>query len=182
MKRIKQVVFAMVAIVALAIAGVSIAAAFQPNDYTVSRTRRIDASPAEVAPQLTDLREWNAWSPWMEYERTARIEYSPGEPVGVGAWYTWHGDETGAGRMEIVEASDAEVRYALHFDEPFEDDAVVVMQMAAAGDGTDVTWRMDGHNNFIGKVFGLFVDMDAMVGADFERGLENLDERLNAAD
>jgi hypothetical protein len=33
---------------------------------------------------------------------------------------------------------------------------------------------MRGQNIFIGKVMSIFVDMDKMVGKDFEKGLQNL--------
>ena len=36
------------------------------------------------------------------------------------------------------------------------------------GDATAVTWAMSGATPLLGKVFGLFVDCDKMVGKDFE--------------
>ena len=33
---------------------------------------------------------------------------------------------------------------------------------------------MDGHHNFIGKAFGVFMNMDKMLGADIEKGLAQL--------
>ena len=39
---------------------------------------------------------------------------------------------------------------------------------------TEVTWSMDGQNDFMAKLVGVFLDFDAMIGADFEKGLENL--------
>ena len=40
--------------------------------------------------------------------------------------------------------------------------------------GSDVTWAMSGAQPLFGKVFGLFVDCDKMVGKDFDEGLANL--------
>ena len=37
-----------------------------------------------------------------------------------------------------------------------------------------MTWTMDGTNDFFGKAMCLFVDMDAMLGKDFDQGLANL--------
>jgi hypothetical protein len=37
-----------------------------------------------------------------------------------------------------------------------------------------VTWAMHGPSNFIGKLMGIFVNMDQMIGKDFEAGLDNL--------
>jgi hypothetical protein len=37
---------------------------------------------------------------------------------------------------------------------------------------------MTGERDFIGKLFGLFMDMDKMVGPDFEKGLKTLKEQV----
>jgi carbon monoxide dehydrogenase subunit G len=39
------------------------------------------------------------------------------------------------------------------------------------GNQTLVTWSMDGDNGYIGKLMGLFMSMDKMIGGAFERGL-----------
>jgi hypothetical protein len=44
----------------------------------------------------------------------------------------------------------------------------------AQGDATRVTWAMRGPQPFMAKVVGLFLDMDHMIGKDFEAGLANL--------
>ena len=50
-------------------------------------------------------------------------------------------------------------------------DQVTILADAAE---TFVTWSMDGNHNFIGKAFGMFMDMDKMLGADIEKGLVQL--------
>jgi hypothetical protein len=42
------------------------------------------------------------------------------------------------------------------------------------GGQTHVTWGMSGKNNLFMKAMGLFVDCDKMMGANFEKGLANL--------
>ena len=39
---------------------------------------------------------------------------------------------------------------------------------------TLVTWSMAGKNNFIGRAVCMFMDMDRMVGGEFEKGLNQL--------
>jgi hypothetical protein len=41
-------------------------------------------------------------------------------------------------------------------------------------DQTLVTWSMSGKKNFISKAVCMFMNMDKMVGGDFEKGLVNL--------
>ena len=37
-----------------------------------------------------------------------------------------------------------------------------------------MTWSMSGKNNFLARAMCLFMNMDKMVGGDFEKGLANL--------
>ena len=39
---------------------------------------------------------------------------------------------------------------------------------------TDVTWAMDGPAPFVSKIMQVFVNLDNMIGKDFEVGLANL--------
>jgi hypothetical protein len=44
-----------------------------------------------------------------------------------------------------------------------------------------VTWAMDGPTPYIGKLMGVFINMDNMVGSDFATGLENLKKIAEAS-
>lgn len=167
----------MIGVLVAVVVAILTLALLQPDTYTIERSRVIAASPERVAPHLTDLRQWITWNPWDELEPSSHKEYSD-PATGVGAWYTWEGEQLGSGRMEITSITPSEVQYDLHFIEPMEDDAEVIFTLALEGEGTRVTWTMHGHNSFMGKLFGLFVDMDAMLGGDFDRGLANLDREL----
>lgn len=37
-----------------------------------------------------------------------------------------------------------------------------------------MTWSLIGTNNFMAKAMGLFMNMDKMIGGDFEQGLANM--------
>ncbi len=175
----KKIALGVLGVVLVAIVAVLTMAALQPDTYRVERSRVVHGTPAQVSPFLTDMHAWITWNPWDEMEPTSHKEYS--DPAsGVGAWYTWEGEQLGSGRMEITSITPTEVEYDLRFLAPMEDDAEVVFTLAPEGDGTRVTWTMNGHNSFMGKLFGLFVNMDEMIGADFDRGLENLDEQIQA--
>ena len=64
----------------------------------------------------------------------------------------------------------------LDFLKPFEATSDTVFTTAPDGPGTRVTWTMSGQNNFMGKAMSLFMDMDKMIGKDFEKGLASLKE------
>jgi hypothetical protein len=99
-----------------------------------------------------------------------------GAASGTGAVYAWDGNkEIGQGSMEITEASvPSNVRIRLDFVRPFEATNVVDFTLRPQGEATRVTWSMHGPASFVSKVMQVFMDMDRMVGSDFEVGLANL--------
>jgi hypothetical protein len=46
--------------------------------------------------------------------------------------------------------------------------------MLPQGDGTHVTWVMQGPARFVTKLIQVFMNLDNMIGKDFEVGLANL--------
>lgn len=176
----KKIGLGILLVLGLAVAGLLVTASLQPTHYSVTRSRVLSASPEEIQPLLTDLREWNTWNPWIEQEPSAHLEYS--DPAsGEGAWYTWQGEELGAGRMDVEAVSPQEVRYSIAFTAPMQSEAIIRIHMEPEAHGTRVTWTMEGDNDFMGKLFGLFMNMDSMIGADFEHGLANLEARLRSS-
>jgi hypothetical protein len=90
--------------------------------------------------------------------------------------YEWDGNnEIGKGRMEITETSPpSKVAIKLDFIKPFEAHNIVEFTLEARGDSTNVTWAMHGPSPYLSKVIGIFINMDRMIGKDFETGLSNL--------
>ena len=87
------------------------------------------------------------------------------------------GDEVGEGRMTIERSTaDRAIEIRLEFLKPFATTNQTVFSFTTAGTGTKVNWAMTGQNNFFGKAFTLFMDMDKMVGDDFDKGLTKLKE------
>lgn len=179
----KKVLIAIAVVLVVAIGGLLGAAAMQPDELHVERSATIAAPPEQIMPMFTDLKAWGRWNPWHELDPDMELTYS--EPSsGEGATYSWSGNQdAGTGTMTITEIDESSVVYALEFKEPFEDSSTVRIDLEPQGDGssTKVVWSMDGENNFVGKMFMLFMDFEQMIGADFEKGLDNLAEEVGAA-
>lgn len=99
-----------------------------------------------------------------------------GPVEGVGASYTWKGNgKAGAGTMEIVEAVEpSRIALRLEFTKPMKAVNPTTFTFVPDGHGTTVTWTMTGENKGVGRVFALFMNMDKLVGGDFEKGLAQL--------
>lgn len=168
---LKKILIGFVAILAI----FSIVVAFQPPDFAISRSASMAAPPAVAFAQVNDFHQWEAWSPWAKLDPAMKTTYE-GPGAGTGAIYSWAGnDQVGEGRMTIVDSRPGElVRIKLEFLKPFP--ATNQADFTFKGDAaqTTVTWTMSGRKNFIQKAFCMFMDMDKMVGADFEKGLAQM--------
>jgi hypothetical protein len=160
--------------VALLIVAVLGFAATRPDSFSVRRSASIQAPPEKIHALLSDFRGWEAWSPWEKLDPAMKRSYS-GAPSGKGAVYSWQGNgDVGHGRLEITEAAPARVAMNLDFIKPFEASNKVEFLLAPKGGATEVTWSMNGAVPYMAKIVHLFLDMDAMVGTQFETGLANL--------
>lgn len=165
----------MVILVVLLGAAVLIFAATRPDSLRVQRAASIKAPPEKIFPLISDFKRWAAWSPYEKKDPNMKRSYG-GAAEGKGATYAWDGDSNvGQGRMEITDAQPpGRVAIKLDFTRPFEAHNNVVFTLLAKGDATEVTWDMQGPANYLSKLIGVFVNMDRMIGQDFEVGLANL--------
>lgn len=174
---LKYILGGLAAIVAVFLAVV----ALQPASFRIERTAQIAAPAPVVFAQVNDFGTWKSWSP---YERDPAMKKTfEGPPAGIGASYAWSGnDEVGEGRATIVESRPSElVRIKLEFLRPFAATNTAEFTFKQAGNGTAVTWALMGERNFVAKAVCLFMDMDKMVGGDFEKGLAQLGAAVKAA-
>jgi len=160
---------------AVIVVGLAAIVALQPSDYRVTRSTTIAAPAPAVFQQVNDFRKWQAWNPWGKIDPAMKQTYE-GAPAGTGAIYAWAGnDEVGEGRMTIVESRPNElVRIKLPFLKPFAATATTDFTFKPEGNQTAVTWSMAGEKNFTAKAVHLFMDMDKMIGGQFEKGLADM--------
>jgi hypothetical protein len=99
-----------------------------------------------------------------------------GAPAGIGAVYTWAGNnQAGEGRMTLTESRPSElVRIKLEFLKPFAGTSIAEFTFKPEDNQTAVTWSMTGKLSFMAKAVHLFMDMDRMIGANFEKGLADM--------
>jgi hypothetical protein len=99
-----------------------------------------------------------------------------GAPSGTGAVYAWDGNRNvGSGRMEILDSAAAsKIVIKLDFFKPFEGHNTAEFTLLPQPDATTVEWVMSGPAPFMSKVMQVFMNLDHMIGKDFEVGLANL--------
>src|SRR5258705_7668350 len=169
-------IIAIVAVIlAIAIAAILVLAATKPNTLRVQRSIGISAPAEKIFPLISDFHQWKSWSPYETKDPAMKRTYS-GADSGKGAAYAWDGDKNvGSGRMEILETSPPQkIVIKLDFFTPFEGHNTAEFTMLPQGNGTHVTWVMYGPANFMSRLIQLFMNLDNMIGKDFETGLANL--------
>jgi len=159
-----------------------IVVAMQPSEFRVARSATMSAPPPAVFAQVNDFHKWEAWNPWGKIDPAMQQTYE-GAPAGIGAIYTWVGNKNvGEGRMTLTESRPSDlIRIKLEFFKPFAGTNIAEFTFKPAGNQTAVTWSMAGKNNFMAKAIHLFMNMDKMIGGQFETGLAQMKSIMEAA-
>lgn len=160
---------------AVIIPAILLAVASRPDTFHVERSITIAAPPDRAFAHVNDFHAWAAWSPYEKLDPGMTRTYE-GEASGRGAAYAWAGnDKVGKGRMTIQKSErPSEIGIELEFIEPFACTNAATFRFEPVPGGTRVTWSMDGRNKFLAKAMSIFMDMDKLVGSDFEKGLASL--------
>ena len=151
-----------------------------PTAYAVERTVHISAPAAEIHPWLDDLEKWSDWAPWEEDDPSIVTTFGP-VTAGVGASQSWTSD-SGNGELTLTRSDPATgIAYDMAFlDEGVRAPAKCAMTMESSGDGTTVSWTMEGDTaDFMPPVLsGLMRPLlESEIGTMFDRGLEKLRTR-----
>ena len=159
-----------------------ILAALAPKTYDVSRSVDIAKPKKEVFAYLKSLKNQNEWSPWAKKDPDM-VQTFTGTDGEVGATNHWKGNkQVGEGEQEITKIMEGErVETELRFLKPWAStsDCYLVTEETSP-ESTKVTWGFTGKNRFPMSIMMLFMSMDKMVGKDFEEGLANLKQTLEA--
>ena len=166
-----------ITLIALAVAMLAVLAyaATQPDAYTVSRSTLINAPADKLHAIINTPREFEKWSPYSPKDPQMKNTYS-GPASGVGARNEFAGNnQVGQGSVEIIRSTaPSEVAMRLIMVKPFAADNEVIYSLKPQSAGTQVTWAMTAKNPYFAKVIGVFINMDKMIGGDFEEGLQKL--------
>jgi len=151
-----------------------------PRRFHVARSIEIHAPPEQIHAVVNRLHDWPTWTAWtQERYPDMKIEFS-GPEEGAGAKQAWSGKSSGSGQIEFVTSSPTEgITYKFEFENAPSTGGIKFEP--ADKNSTRVTWYADGDAGFnpIARYFGLL--MDRFIGPDFEKGLDNLKKKSEAA-
>ncbi len=177
MKVIKILAATLIAVVLLF---VGFLAFFVSPDFSVTRSIQIEAPKAYVFPAVNKLKNWKYWMIWAERDPQMNITYS-GPDTGAGAKTAWISESQGNGEMECIQTKPNDsVEYRLTFPEMGMSSQIIMSLEEVSPTVTRVTWNNNGSvgSNPMYKLFAM--NMDRMVGPDFEAGLNNMKKWVEA--
>jgi uncharacterized protein YndB with AHSA1/START domain len=156
--------------------------AMQPSEFRITRATSISAPPAEVFKQVNDFHLWQEWSPWAKIDPACKTTFE-GAPAGPGAQFAWSGNnKVGEGKMTITDSRPVDsIHIRLEFNRPFKATNIAEFTFQTQGQQTLVTWSMSGTNSFMAKAFAMLMNMDKMVGGEFEKGLAQMKTIVESA-
>lgn len=177
MKILKYILYGILAIVVIFL----LIAVFAPKKVKVERSVTIQAPQPVVFEKVRSLRAMHDWSPFIEQDPNIKIDYE-GNDGEVGSVYKWKGnDKVGSGQQTITAVNDHRVDMNLEFKEPWESKATTFVDTKEDGEGTKVTWGFETETPFPMNAMMVFMDMDGMLGKDFEKGLNKLKAQSEGA-
>ncbi len=155
--------------------------ALQPSDFRISRSITIAAQSAAIFPHVNNPQKFNAWNPWGKIDPNAKTTFE-GTAEGAGSTMRWEGNhEVGKGSMTNVESRANElIQFKMEFLKPMQATNTAEFTFKPEANGTVVTWSMYGKNSFLGKAINLIMNCDKMVGGQFEKGLKDLKQIVEA--
>ena len=158
-----------------------ITAALVRKEYGVEKEIIINRPRAEVFNYVKLLKNQEQYSVWNEMDPLSKRTYT-GTDGTIGFIATWDSKNknVGKGEQEITRILEGErIDLALRFKEPFQSDDKAYLITEDALDGkTRVKWGFRGRLNYPMNLFLVFMDMENMLGNDFQKGLEKMKLQL----
>lgn len=158
-----------------------IVAAVSPKDYAVEREITVNKPVTEVFNYVKYLKNQDNYSVWATMDPNMKKTFT-GTDGTVGFVSAWESDndEVGKGEQEIMKIDEGNrIDFELRFIEPFEaTDNAYMITKAIAPTITKVKWGFSGSMDYPMNIMLLFMDMEGILGADLQKGLENLKKEL----
>lgn len=174
LKRVLAVLLVLICIV-------FIIALFVDDKFAVKREITINKNNKEVFDYIKLLKNQNNFSSWSKKDPKMKKTFK-GTDGTVGFISAWESEnkEVGKGEQEITKIVDGKrIEFDLRFEKPMKAENKAYMEIQSLSSSkTKVTWGFNGTMNYPMNFMLLFMDFDAMVGKDFEEGLENLKDIL----
>jgi uncharacterized protein YndB with AHSA1/START domain len=149
--------------------------------FNYERSGLINAPAEKIFPYISNLKMGELWSPYEKIDPTMKKTFT-GEDGHVGSKMEFEGNsDAGSGNLEIlgVVPNDS-VEIKLIMTKPMHAENLIHYKLTPEGAGTRFTWAMEGDGGFMTKLMTLLIDCEKMIGGQFEQGINNLRQVVEA--
>ena len=150
------------------------------SKIVVERKISINKPADLIKKQMGDLKFFHEkWSPWTAKDPAMKVSYA-GNANEVGHSMNWASEvkDVGQGTMAIVALGKDTMTLALGFEGMGESKIYYVV--TNGNNASDITWAIEMNIGFFGRPVMMFMNMDKMMGPDFEKGLNSLKTAVEA--
>jgi len=145
--------------------------------YSVARDVVINKTKDSVFEYIKLLKNQDNFSVWASMDPNMKKEYR-GTDGNVGFISAWDSENknVGKGEQEILKVIDGErVDYEIRFIKPFESTSIASIITETINESqTKVTWKFSSGMKYPMNIMLLFINMEKMIGNDFDKGLQRL--------
>ena len=148
-----------------------------PKEMIVERSVVIDAPASQIFPHIQYLEKQDAWSPWNKLDPNMEKSIE-GQDGTVGATSRWSGNkDVGVGYQKITAIEPGErVELDLVFEEPWQSEADIHINLDEEEDGTKVSWGFKSKTPIPENIMMAMMSMRKALAKDFDDGLGMLKE------
>ncbi len=162
---LKLLFFLLFVVVAVIISGL-----FLPNELKISSSTEVEAKPEIIFPQLSNLQNWEKWSPWIKSDPSVKINY--GRTEGKGAGMNWESETLGNCAIEVT-LYDSLQSIAANFHFASGTHSTMVWIVEPIGDLSLINWTFNiGELELWERYFALFYKKE--IKAVINSGLNDL--------
>lgn len=150
---------------------------FLKQDYAIEREIIINKPIREVFDYIKLLKNQDNFSKWAGMDKDMKKEYK-GIDGKVGFVSLWESNnkDVGKGEQEILKINDLDrIDFEIRFIKPFKSiSSAYMITDIVTEHHTKVIWGFSGKMKYPMNLMLLFLNMEKMIGKDFEIGLNNL--------
>lgn len=175
MKILKTILFIFLGLIAL----VFLVAAFIDGKTQYEKSVVINAPVEKVWVHINSIKAFDTWNPWNDKDPQL-IKTHTGTPGQRGEKQCWESkkEEVGKGCITLAEANPATHTLIadMKFLTPYESEARETVTLVPEGGTTKATWQFSSEIPYPFRILKLFMNLEEMVGPDYQKGLNRLKE------
>ncbi len=162
---------------------ITIIGLFIPSSVKISRGIIVSADSSKVYHELSDVKNWNKWLPWITADSGALVQLSAvtNEP---GSFFRWQGVKFNSAGTITIQSSKPNEILLLHElkDMNKAEGGFNIRSTGVKNNVTEVLWYMEYKLKWYPweRFYGIFADH--IIGTAFDKGLEQFKNYIEQAD